>query len=293
MTVDGSRLARMYLLHAAVPGALATYDFVVAHGVDEAAKRIAAGAVPDTVRREIIRPNPRLACDLHALDTGAARLVTPEDDEWPHGQLRDMQRSQLGAPLALWVRGTARLADVVDRSICVTGSNAPSQDGADAAAEFAAHAAQHAVTVLGGGSYGVEGAAHRAAVASGRTLVVLPGGVDLAHPLNHRDLFDDIVDRGGLLVSEYPIGAPPTAYRRALRYRLLAALSDATLIAETGPTGRAMHTAFAARLLRRPIYVVDRGSVSARTTGGHTLIHTGDALGVRSVDEIALFSDHH
>ena len=284
--------ARMYLLRATIPPALATHEFVVAHGPVDAVERIRAGAVPDAVRREITRPDLHTDTrDLDAIDTGTARLVTPEDDEWPHGQLRHLQTTQLGTPLALWVRGTPQLADTVSPSMCVTGSNAPNDGGGLAAAEFASHAAAHGVTVLSGGSYGVEGIAHRAAVPFGRTVAVLAGGVDVVHPLGHRALFTDIVDSGGLLVSEYPIGAAPTLYRKATRYRLLAALSQTTVITEARLGSKVMETAFAAGLLRRPVYVVTRGMPSVHSAGGHELVRAGLATGVTAARDIALPRD--
>lgn len=109
--------------------------------------------------------------------------------------------------------------------------------GARAATAYGEHVAGERV-VVAGGAYGVEGAAHRAALASGGdTIAVLANGVDRPYPAGHRELLDRIADVG-LLVSEVPPGSVPTRQRFVSRGRLMAALSGVSVIVEAGRRSR-------------------------------------------------------
>lgn len=191
MTITDERRARVFLLRAAEPPAPAVHAFVAAHGPVTAVERIRAGAAPPAVLAEIVRPDPRLDLDLDALDSGAATLLTPEDPDWPHGLLAGMSGHGVAAPLGLWVRGHTPLAAITATTVTIVGSRASSSYGATVAADFAHELARTTVTVISGGSFGVDGAAHRGALAGeGSTIAVLPTGVDLAHPVAHTALFE-------------------------------------------------------------------------------------------------------
>jgi DNA processing protein len=113
------------------------------------------------------------------------------------------------------------------------------------------------VTVASGGSAGIDESAHRTALTGdGRTVVVLPCGIGQTYPREHARLYDDVIERGGLLISEYPIGALAVQARLAARCRLLAALATATVIVEAGQRSLALATAQAPNALGRRVYGV-------------------------------------
>jgi DNA protecting protein DprA len=156
----------------------------------------------------------------------------------------------LGTPLALWVHGGASLTQLTDTAVALTGTRWASGYGNTVAADFSYELARAGVTVVSGGSAGVDESAHRAALAGeGRTIVVLPCGVDQTYPREHARLYGDVIERGGLLVSEYPIGALAVQARLVARCRLLAALTSATVIVEAGQRSFALATARAANAL--------------------------------------------
>jgi DNA processing protein len=102
--------ARLFLLRAAEPPAPVIHHYIAVHGPIDTVAHIQNGTAPRTVLAEITRRDPQIEDDLRALDKGTARLLTPEDDDWPTRRLTSLSR--LGAPLALWVGGTASLPDL-------------------------------------------------------------------------------------------------------------------------------------------------------------------------------------
>lgn len=292
MTISSILRARLYLLHAAEPPAPALHDYVVAHGPVEAAERIQGGAAPPAVLGEITRPDPRLDHALAAIESGTARLVTPEDGDWPHGLLQRLASRQLDAPLAppiaLWVRGAAPLAEITCTAITVVGSRAATGYGETVAVDLGHDLAHRGATVVTGGDYGIAGATHRGSLAAASPgVAVLACGVDIAHPQGHARLFADIVEHGGLLVSEYPIGAAPTRTRLLARGRLLAAFGSATVVVEAGRRSGALSIARLAGALGRHIYAVPGPVTSAQSIGVLDLLRTGQATALGSAEHIA------
>ena len=277
--------ARLFLLHAAEPPAPALHHYVAVHGPVDAVAQIRHGTAPSAVLSEVTRPNARIDDDLRALDSGTARLLTPEDDDWPLGRLTGL--ASLGVPLALWVRGSGSLAELTNLAVTVTGARASTEYGNTVAGDVSYELARAGVTVLSGGSLGVDEAAHRGALAAdGRTIVVLANGVDRTHPHQHARLYQVVIEQGGLLVSEYPIGTPPTRIRFHARCRLLAALATATLIVEAGQCSGALAVARAAGELGRRVYGVPGPIHSVTSKGVNELLRTGAATLASSVEHI-------
>ncbi len=163
-------------------------------------------------------------------DRLGARLVTPECEEWP-GQLSDLARiSREGTangpldrdadpPLCIWVRGDVPLDEAFDRSVAMVGARASSSYGTHVATELSYGLADRAWTVVSGGAFGIDAAAHRAALsAGGLTVAVLACGVDRPYPAGNTSLFDRVAEEG-LLVSEWPPGAAPHRHRFLQRLR--------------------------------------------------------------------------
>lgn len=141
--------------------------------------------------------------------------------------------------------------------------------------------------IVSGAAYGIDGMAHRAALASGgRTVAFLAGGVDRFYPSGHDALLNRIVETG-LVVSELPCGQPPTRWRFLQRNRLIAASSLATVVLEAGWRSGSLNTANHARDLGRPIGAVPGPVTSAASAGCHQLVREGHAQLVTNADEMA------
>lgn len=210
-----------------------------------------------------------------------AQLVLPGDAQWPQA-LDDLGDH---APVLLWVRGDpGRLA--MPERVSIVGARAASGYGESVAAEFAGDLAASGALVVSGGAYGIDGAAHRAALGvGGATVAFLAGGVDRAYPAGHQQLFERI-QGSGAMVSELPCGAAPTKWRFLARNRLIAALGMATVVVEAGWRSGSLNTAGHAAALGRPLGAVPGPVTSAASAGCHRLLREYDARCVTSTAEV-------
>ncbi len=219
---------------------------------------------------------------LRLLDRIGGRLVTPDDDEWPTERLYPYTSTPRPdprrlAPLCLWTIGQGTLRDLTRRAVTVTGTRAPTSYGTHVTTEIVADLAGAGCSIIAGASFGVDARAHRAALAaSAPTVAVLACGLDVVHPAEHAELFRAIVDAGAI-VSEYPPGTRVTRTRLQARARLLAVLTGAVVIPESGVRSGARVVAAHAVAIHRPVFAVPGPVVSAASTGCHDLIRAGHA----------------
>jgi DNA processing protein len=141
-------------------------------------------------------------------------------------------------------------------------------------------------TVVSGGAYGIDAAAHQGALAvGGRTVLVSAGGVDKPYPRAHEHLFRR-VGQSGSVVSECPLGAPPARHRFLTRNRLIAAMSRGTVVVEAALKSGARGTAAAAARLSRHVMAVPGPVSSDLSTGCHDLIREGGATLVGGTNDV-------
>jgi DNA processing protein len=214
--------------------------------------------------------------------------VVPGDDEWP------VCLDDLGhrAPLALWVVGEAHLADVAAKSVAVVGARACTTYGEHVAADLAAGLGDRGWTVVSGGAYGIDAAAHRGSLAvDAPTVAVLACGVDVAYPAAHDGLLRSVRARGAV-VSELPPGARPTRRRFLDRNRVIAALGRGTVVVEAAVRSGALNTAGHADELSRTVMAVPGPVTSPASAGCHELLRTrGAALVTDAADVLDLVGD--
>lgn len=270
-------------------GATAALDAVVARASAESIReRVGTELDLDELEQARARWMPRLQsrAALLALKQAvryAVRLLVPEDDAWPTG-LHDLGAH---APVALWLRGSEAVLATLETSIALVGARAATGYGEHVAMEASAGLVDRGYTIVSGAAYGIDGMAHRAALASsGRTVAVLAGGVDRFYPSGHEALLTRIVDEGAV-VSELPCGAAPTKWRFLQRNRLIAAMSRATIVLEAGWRSGSLNTAGHAAALGRPLGAVPGPVTSAASAGCHRLIRDFGAVCVTNADEMA------
>jgi DNA processing protein len=140
--------------------------------------------------------------------------------------------------------------------------------------------------IVSGAAYGIDGVAHRTAIASnGQTVAFLAGGVDRYYPSGHEALLTRIVEVGAV-ISELPCGSPPTKWRFLQRNRLIAAASQATVVLEAGWRSGSLNTAGHAAQLGRPLGAVPGPVTSAASEGCHRLIREFGAELVTNSDQM-------
>jgi DNA processing protein len=209
-------------------------------------------------------------------------LVAPGDFGWP-GQLADLGRH---APIVLWRRGSADVCASATRSVALVGARAATTYGEQVTMEASAGLVSRGYTIVSGAAYGIDGMAHKAALANeGLTVAVLAGGVDRFYPAGHDALLRRIVESGAV-VSEVPCGGAPTKWRFLQRNRLIAAMSCATVVVEAGHRSGSLNTAGHASALGRPLGAVPGPVTSPASAGCHRLIRDYAAVCVTNTDEI-------
>ena len=236
----------------------------------------------------IDRWSPRLKASEVVTALGQAQrysvsLLLPGDPFWPTGF------DDLGphAPIAIWVRGNLSTLATLDSSIALVGARAATGYGEHVTMEASAGLVDRGYTIVSGAAYGIDGMAHRAALASsGQTIAFLAGGVDRFYPSGHDALLTRIVEKGAV-VSELPCGSSPTKWRFLQRNRLIAASSLATIVLEAGWRSGSLNTAGHAASLGRPLGAVPGPVTSAASAGCHRLIREYDATCVTNTDQMA------
>ncbi|MGA4955677.1 DNA-processing protein DprA [Streptomyces lavendulocolor] len=220
--------------------------------------------------------------DLAAVEACGGRFVVPGDPEWP-SQLDDLGDAR---PVGLWVRGRPDLRRWALRSVAVVGARACTPYGAHMAATLASGLAERGWVVVSGAAFGVDGAAHRGALAAGgATVAVLACGVDRAYPRGHAELIGRIAEQG-LVVGELPPGSHPTPSRFILRNRVIAALTRGTVVVEAEYRSGSLVTARAAQRLGRFTMGVPGPATSGLSAGVHELLR-GEAELVTDAAEVA------
>lgn len=290
---NDERAARVMLAMGSEPGDAVSGRLLRTRGATatvELATSTAAVRGVERVERELWRR--RVASRLSApltrsiLDDGerlGLGVLIPGDEAWPEA-LADLGDH---APFALWAKGDATLlsAPLRDR-VALTGARAATGYGEHVATELAFGLVQGRQQIVSGGAYGIDAAAHRAALAAhAPTIAVMPGGLDRLYPAGNQDLLERI-GKSGLLVSELPPRTPPTKWRFLQRNRILAALSGAVVIVEAGYRSGSLNTASHAAGLGRPVGAVPGPVTSPASAGCHRLIREGIAGIVTDVSDI-------
>ncbi|MFC9586350.1 DNA-processing protein DprA [Streptomyces yangpuensis] len=230
-------------------------------------------------RRRAALADPRRDLEL-AAGTGG-RFVHPGSAEWPT-QLDDLGDER---PVGLWLRGRPNLRTWALRSVAVVGARACTPYGAHMAQTLAAGLAERGWVVVSGAAFGIDGAAHRGALApGGATAAVLACGVDVAYPRGHAGLLGRIAGQG-LVLGELPPGSHPTPRRFVLRNRVIAALTRGTVVVEAAHRSGSLVTARRAQRLGRFTMGVPGPATSGLSAGVHELLR-GEAALVTDAAEV-------
>jgi DNA processing protein len=297
---DRIRVARAGLLRLAEPPAPAVVELVERVGVVPAFEAVLdRTAPPGVLSATAARTEGRSADELRALAAtdlrtaaaAGAYLLCPEDPDWPEaatvgfGMAAGRGVSGAAPPLGLYVRGTLP-PDLPRSGVTVVGSRASSPYGERVAADIALGVADAGLAVVSGGAFGIDTAAHRAAVTSGGlSAAVLACGIDRAYPAANAPLLQRI-SASGAVISEYPPGTTPARHRFLVRNRLLAALGGVTVVVEASRRSGSLSTAAAAAHLGRTVMAVPGPVTSAMSVGCHLLLRDRFALLATSASDV-------
>src|SRR3989338_7323187 len=211
-----------------------------------------------------------------------ADSITKESPRYPTllGELRD-------APKQLYYRGNwdgifsveGGSASGGEKCLAVVGTRRMTSYGKRMTEQIVGEVAAAGVTVVSGFMYGIDAEAHKAALrAGGKTIAVMPCGIDVVHQEYQADLYQEILDTGGLVVSEYEGTHPALYWTFPRRNRIVAGLSKATLVVEAGEDSGALITANLAKKYGRKVFAVPNPLTSAVSQGVNQLLKEGAEL---------------
>ena len=199
-------------------------------------------------------------------------LLTREDEAYPERLLEIYD-----PPAVLWIRGDATV--LARPGIAVVGTRQPSPYGLGMAEMLSRDLANRRLTILSGMARGVDSAAHKGALdAGGKTVAVWGTGIDVVYPKENKRLAERIVESGGTIVSEYPLGTFPAPQNFPIRNRILSGMSVGVLVVEAGEYSGTRITARCAMEQNRVVYAVPGNVTSKNAWGPNTLIKQGAKL---------------
>ncbi len=201
---------------------------------------------------------------------------------WPaHPAYPALLRTIVDPPLLLWVWGDPALLE--GPAVALIGSRLASAAGREVAFQLAADLAAAGVVVASGFARGIDAAAHRGALTTGRSLAVLGCGLDQPYPSDHGPLGRELA-ASGALISEFPPGAPPLAHHFPLRNRTLSGLCRAVVVVQAAKRSGSLITARLALEQGREVMAVPGDVRTGTNAGGHALIRDGARLVERASD---------
>lgn len=240
-----------------------------------------AAGLTDSVVRSIADNRGAIdpEAEMERLVSVGVRPLTWDDAAYP-ALLREIS----DAPPVIHVRGEIREADAL--SVAVVGTRRPTPYGKQAAEELAHQLSSNGVCIVSGLARGIDGIAHRAALAAGgRTLAVLACGLDMTYPPEHRRLADEIAENGAL-ISEQPLGTEPRGDFFPRRNRILSGLSLGVLLVEGGVKSGGLITANCALDQGRDVFAIPGSIFSSQSQGTNLKIGKGEAKLVQRVEDI-------
>jgi DNA processing protein len=210
-------------------------------------------------------------------------VISIEDSRYPK-----MLREIKDPPKKLYFKGDWD-ESIFENCLSVVGSRRITTYGKTITNNLISQIANAGITIVSGFMFGVDAYSHRAAVEAGRrTIAVMPCGIDVIHPAYQKDLYEAILENNGLILSELKGNHPPAAWTYPRRNRIVAGLSQATLVVEAAEKSGTLITANLTREYNRKLFAVPGPLTSKTSIGTAKLIKEGAEI-VTSADDILKF----
>lgn len=206
-------------------------------------------------------------------------FITLLDKEYP-----SLLKSIFNPPAVLYTKGDITLLN--SPCLAIVGTRRITSYGREITEMFAKELSEAGLTIVSGMAFGVDGVAHKAAIdTKGKTIAVLGNGVDLAYPKENEKLYEEILDSGGLIISEYSPGMPPNNGTFPARNRIVAGLSKGVLVTEGAEDSGSLITANYGLEFGRKVFAVPGPITSQLSKAPLDLIEKGAKL-VTSAEQI-------
>lgn len=214
----------------------------------------------------------QVRADLAWLAENNIQLLDPHSEHYPH-LLREIRR----APPLLYVWGDPTVLSLPQ--IAVVGSRSPTPGGRDNATQFSRELAAAGITITSGLALGIDIAAHQGTLnANGKTIAVLGTGIDQIYPQRHYQIAQEIVQRGGAVITEFPLGVQPLPANFPQRNRIISGLSLGVLVVEAAVKSGSLITARYALQQNREVFAIPGSIHNPLSRGCHALIKDGAKL---------------
>jgi DNA processing protein len=223
----------------------------------------------------------RAEAEIEIVKKLGADLLILDDGVYP-----SLLREIYDPPITLYMKG-AWDACLEQPCIAIVGSRRCSTYGQNASMMLARDLAQRGVTIVSGFARGIDAAAHRGALdAGGRTIAVLGTGIDQVYPRDHKKLADEILERGGALLTQFPLGTPPVSENFPYRNRIISGLCLGVVVVEAAENSGSLITARLAIEQNREVFAVPGNITSKNSFGTNYLIKGAGAKLVQQWQDI-------
>ncbi len=244
------------------------------------ALRLRPEAIESIMARDLFE---RASQEIERVRTINADILLLDDGVYPQ-----LLREIFDPPITLYVKGEWA-ACLDEPCVAIVGSRRSSTYGQNAATMLARDLSSRGVTILSGLARGIDAAAHRGAMeAHGRTVAVMGTGLDEVYPRDHRRLADEILERGGALISEFPLGTPPAPQNFPYRNRVISGLSLGVVVVEAAENSGSLITARLALEQSREVFAVPGNITSRNSFGTNYLIKGAGAKLVQQWQDVAM-----
>lgn len=219
---------------------------------------------------------------LDQTEKSGSLIISRESEAYP-----ELLRQLPEAPLLLWAKGNTETLKT--DAVAVVGTRNASSYGKAMAAKFTAGLVQEGFTITSGLAYGIDTEAHRSCVEKGgKTIAVLGSGIDRIYPNVNIPLAHKLMDRGGVIVSEFPPGTKPDARNFPVRNRVVSGLSLGTVVVESDAEGGSMITAGVSLDQNRDVFAIPHSLETGNGQGGNMLIKNGQAKLVQDFGDVTV-----
>lgn len=274
--------------------------YVQENGIDVTDTSILQDVLGEMASQKKLRGiSPSNLPDLHSAENLAEQIIECSENEgigiigrWDEKfpkMLRGNVKDDTGKNkpcVLLYYKGNVDVLNMP--GIAIIGTREPDEDGKKAGEYFSRAFSKENFNIVSGLAIGCDTLGHRGALDSnGITTAFLAHGLDSIYPKENEDLAKEILEKGGVLLSEYRVGTSVTRYNLIARDRLQSALSLACLVIETGERGGTMHAANATLKSGKRLYVVEYKEMYSNKKRGNVRLIEQGGVGISSTDDIS------
>ena len=215
------------------------------------------------------------------------KIITILENDYPD-MFKSMPKQK---PIILYVKGNINA--LYEPCIAIIGTTNPSEKGIRVGKRLAEIlTSKYKYNIVSGLALGCDTAGHEGCLtANGKTIAVMPCGLDIIYPASNKELANRIIEKNGCLVSEYPLGTKPNKGYFLKRDRLQSGLSKAVIVIETEETGGTMETVKCGLNQKRIIACYEEDINIPTMEGNKKLINEGKAMAIRNAEDIEKLVD--